>query len=76
VLIISEKNPESLLFRLSRRFFPKRGNAYAKTYLGWKRLLESKKFKVGSIIGVDPIPGLSWLAPLSCWSLVFAAHRC
>lgn len=81
IVLVNEENPQSPLFRLKHRVRTwiqhDTETEWHRSYSGWRALLESNRFRFTAErpVGLDPIPLLSRLAPLSCWSLVFAAER-
>ena len=80
VLVINEENPQSPLFRLKhwvRSWLQNDTDVeWHRTFDGWREVLQKHGFQVDSSpVGADPIPLLSRIAPLRCWSLVFKAKK-
>lgn len=79
-LIVNEENPEAPLFRLKHRVRTvlqhDTETEWHRSFSGWKALLDAAGFEIArGPRGLDFIPALGRLAPLRCWSLVFAARK-
>jgi 2-polyprenyl-3-methyl-5-hydroxy-6-metoxy-1,4-benzoquinol methylase len=78
-LLVNEENPKSLTFLLKHRLREwiqhDTEAEHHRSLSAWKELLEAHGFRIDFLAGRDVLPGLAYLSPARCWSLVFVAHR-